>query len=148
MLRAAGKGDRDLTMLLPRRRVTRSVQAAGLVAMTLLAVVGPLLVFGVLAFEVTTPISVASYVVLCLWLFLTNRWLRSSDYLGPRVTRFGELIGAGFPVGFLIAGLGLLLPWMSWPQLAVFGAGLVIGLPAWPCIPVWFLLLGRYLGKS
>ncbi len=60
----------------------------------------------------------------------------------------GVFVGAGFAVGFLIFGLGLLLPWMSWSQLVVFGVGVVVGLPAWLCIPVWFLLLGRYLGKS
>jgi hypothetical protein len=45
-------------------------------------------------------------------------------------------------------GLGLLLPWMSWPQLVVFGFGVLVGLPAYLVgIPVWFLLLGRHLGK-
>ena len=32
--------------------------------------------------------------------------------------------------GYVVVGLGLLLPWMSWPQLAVFGIGVLIGLPA------------------
>jgi hypothetical protein len=137
-----------LGMLMPRRRVTRSVQAAGLIAMALLAVGGPLLVFGVLAFEVATLISVASYIVLCIWLFLANRWLRSSDGLGFGVTRFGEFVGAGFLVGFLIVGLGLLLPWMSWPQLVVFGVSVLVGLPGYLGIPVWFAFLGRYLWTS
>jgi hypothetical protein len=30
----------------------------------------------------------------------------------------------------------------------VFGVGVLIGLPAWFCIPVWFVLLGRHLGAS
>ncbi len=137
-----------LGMLLPRRRATRSVQAAGLIAMALLAVGGPLLVFGVLAFDVATLNAVASYIVLCIWLFQTNRWLGSSDDLGTGVTRFGKFVGAGYLVGFLIFGLGLLLPWMSWPQLVVFGVGVVVGLPAWLCIPVWFLILGRHLRGS
>ena len=67
-----------LRTLLPRRRVTRFVQAAGLIATALLAVGGPLLVFGVLAFDVATLNAVASYIVLCIWLFLSNRWLGSS----------------------------------------------------------------------
>jgi len=54
----------------------------------------------------------------------------------------------GFLAGYVVVGLGLLLPWMSWPQLVVFGVGVVIGLPAYLGIPVWFVLLGRYLGKS
>jgi MFS family permease len=137
-----------LASRLPRRRVVRITQAAGLIAMALLAVGGPLLVFGVLAFDVATLNAVASYLVLCIWLFLTNRWLESSDDPGTRVTRFGKFVGAGYPVGFLIFGLGLLLPWMSWPQLVVFGVGIFVGLPAWLCIPVWFLVLGRHLRGS
>jgi hypothetical protein len=57
----------------------------------------------------------------------------------------GRFVGAGHPVGFLIFGPGLLLPWMSWPQLV--GVGVVVGLPAWLCIPAWFLVLGRHLGR-
>ena len=131
---------------LPQRRAARLTQAAGLAAMAVLTVGGPLLVLGVLAFEVETPIAVAAAMVLSLWLFLVNRWLRLSDALDPRVARFGEFLGAGMLAGFVVVGLGLLLPWMSWAQLVVFGVGVLIGLPSWLGIPVWFLLLGRRLG--
>ena len=50
--------------------------------------------------------------------------------------------------GYVIVGLGLLLPWMSWPQLVVFGVGVRIGLPAYLGIPVWFVFLGRHLEAS
>ena len=133
---------------LPKRRAARITQAAGITAMALLTIGGPLLVLGVLAFEIQTPIAVAAYIVLNLWLFLINRWLLPSAVLLPRVARFGELVGAGTLLGYVIVALGLLLPWMSWLQLVVFGVGLLIGLPAWLSIPVWFLLLGRNLGKS
>jgi hypothetical protein len=84
---------------LPRRRAARIVQAAGLAAMALLSVGGPLLVLGVLAFEVETPMVMAALIILCLWLLLINRWLRLSAAIRPRVTRLGELVGAGFLAG-------------------------------------------------
>jgi hypothetical protein len=133
---------------LTRRRAVRFTQAAGLTAMLFLSVGGPLLVLGLLPFEVSTLNAVGSYMVLCLWLFLTNRWLLRSGAIRPRLARFGELVGAGALAGYVVVGLGLLLPWMSWPQLVVFGVGVLIGLPAWLCIPAWFLFLGRHLGRS
>jgi hypothetical protein len=134
---------------LPRRRAVRFTQASGLTAMALLTVGGPLLVLGVLTFEVETPIAIVALIVLAIWLLLVNRWLRLLDALSYRVVRLGELVGAGFLAGYAIVGLGLLLPWMSWPQLVVFGFGVLVGLPAYLVgIPVWFLLLGRHLAAS
>ena len=133
---------------LPRRRATRFTQVAGLAAMALLTVGGPLLVLGVLAFEVETPIAMAAWVVLGLWLLMVNRWLRLSEALPVRVARLGEFFGTGLLAGYIIVGLGLLLPWMSSPQLVVFGLGGLVGLPAYLGIPVWFVLLGRHLGAS
>lgn len=131
---------------LPRRRGARLTQAAALTAMALLTIGGPLLVSGVLAFEVATPMAMAAWIVLSLWLLLVNRWLRLSDVLPVRLARLGEFLGAGTLFGYVVVGLGLLLPWMSWEQLVVFGVGLLIALPAWLGIPVWFLLLGQRLG--
>ena len=116
--------------------------------MALLTVGGPLLVLGVLSFEVETPIAMAAWMVLCLWLLLVNRWVRLSGTLPVRVARRGEALGAGLLAGYAIVGLGLWLPWMSWPQLVVFGVDVLIGLPAYLGIPVWFVLLGRHLGRS
>jgi hypothetical protein len=130
---------------LPQRRAARFTQAAGLAAMALLTAGGPLLVLGVLAFEVQTTIAMAAWIVLCLWLLLVNRWLRLSGTLPVRLARLGEVLGVGLLAGYAIVGLGLLLPWMSWPQLVVFGVGVLIGLPAYLGIPVWFVLLGHHL---
>ena len=71
-----------------------------------------------------------------------------SGALQPRVARLGEFSGAGVLAGYVIVGLGLLLPWMSWPQLVVFGVGVLTGLPAYLGIPVWFVFLGRHLEAS
>ena len=137
-----------LVWCLPQRRTARFVQAAGLAAMALFSVGGPLLVLGVLAFEVETTIAMmAALVFLSLWMLLVNRWLRQSKAWPYRLARFGELLGAGFLAGYVIVGLGLLLPWMSWPQLVVFGVGILVGLPGYLGIPVWFVYLRRYLGR-
>jgi hypothetical protein len=130
------------------RQTVRLTQAAGLAAVVILSVGGPLLMLGVLAFEVETPISVAAVTFLGLWLLLVNRWLRLSGALPYRVVWFGGSVGAGFLAGHVIVVLGLLLPWMSWPQLVVFGVGVLVGLPAYLGIPVWFVLSGRHLGAS
>ena len=83
-----------------------------------------------------------------MWLMLVDRWLRRSDAAPYGLVRFGEFVGAGFLAGYLIVGFGLLLPWLSWPQLVIFGVGVLVGLPAYLGIPVWFLVLGRHLGAS
>jgi hypothetical protein len=86
--------------------------------------------------------------VLSLWLFMVNRWLRLSGALGLRLARFGEFLGTGTLAGGAVVGLGFLLPWMSWPQLVVFGAGGLLGVVGMLGTPVWFLLLGRHLASS
>ena len=130
---------------LPHRRAAHLTQAAGLTAMALLSVGGPLLVLWVLAFEVATPITMAAWIILSLWVLLVNRWLRLFNVLPDGLARLGECLGAGTLAGYVIVGLGLLLPWMSWAQLVVFGVGMFIGVPSWLGIPGWFVLLGRHL---
>jgi hypothetical protein len=109
---------------------------------------GPLLVLGVLAFNVQAPIMVAAWMVLSLWLFLINRWLRLSAALRPRLARLGEFLGAAVLAGAAVVGLGFLLPWMSWVQLVVFGVGGLLGVIGMLGTPVWFLLLGRHLAAT
>jgi hypothetical protein len=137
-----------LSAWLPDRRLSWITKLVGLSAMAVLTVGGPLLVLGVVAFNVQAPIMVAAWMVLCLWLLVINRWLRLSAALGPRVARLGEFLGAGTLAGGAVVGLGFLLPWMSWPQLVVFGVGGVLGVVGMLGTPVWFLLLGRHLVAS
>jgi len=113
------------------------LRALGITAMTVATVGGLLLVFGVLTFEQQLPIVLAAFVALALWMLLTARQLT-----GAR-RRLGVLAAAGVLVGMPVGGLGLLFPSMSWPQLALFGAGALVALPAWLAMPVWFLLLAR-----
>ena len=134
-----------LSTLLPDRRRAWTSLVVGLSAMAVLVVGGPLLVFGVLAFEVQAPIAVGAGMILFLWLLLINRWLRLSGALQPRVARFGEFLGTGILAGGALAGFGFLLPWMSWPQLIFFGAGGALAVIVMLGTPFWFLLLGRQL---
>jgi hypothetical protein len=133
---------------LPDRRLMWIIQVIGLSAMAVLSVGGPLLVVGVVAFNAQAPIMVAAWMVLCLWMLLVNRWLRLSAFLQPRVARLGEFLGAAVLAGAAVVGLGFLLPWMSWPQLVVFGVGGVLGVIGMLGIPIWFVLLGRHLAAS
>ena len=137
-----------LSAWLPGRRLSRITLLVGLPAPAVLTVGGPLLVLGVMVFKVQAPIMVAAWMVLSLWLFLINRWVRLSAALRPRLARLGEFLGADTLAGGAVVRLGFLPPWMSWPQLVVFGVGgllVVIGMLG---IPVWFLFLGRHLAAS
>jgi hypothetical protein len=137
-----------LSAWLPNRRLMWITQLVGLPALAVLTVGGLLLVSWVLAFNVQVPIMVAAWMVLCLWLILINRWLRLSAALRPRLARFGEFLDSGTLAGGAVVGLGFLLPWMSWPQLVVFGAGGFLGVIGVLGVPVWFVLLGRYLAAA
>jgi hypothetical protein len=106
---------------------------------------GPLLVLGGLPFQVQAPIAIAAWIVLCFWLILVNRRLRSSEVLAPRVARLGESLGAGSAAGILIACLGVLLPGIPWAQLVLLGLGGVFAITGMLGIPIWFVLLGRHL---
>jgi hypothetical protein len=128
-------------------RTTTITQIVGLSSMALLVVCGPLLVLGVIEFEVQALIAIGAWALLSLWLFLVNRWLRSSRDLPTRVAWFGELMGTLVLAAGAVAGLGLLLPWMSWAQLVVFGVGGVLAVVGMLGTPIWFLLLGRHVAR-
>jgi hypothetical protein len=51
--------------------------------MAVLTIADPLLVFGVLTFEIQAPIALAAF---CLWLFLVNRGLRRPSGRGWHVS--------------------------------------------------------------
>ncbi len=130
------------------RRSALVAQVVGVSAMAVLTAGGPLLVLGVLAFEVQMPIMIAAWMILCVWLLLVNRWSRLSGTLSPRLARFGEFVGACTLSGGAVVGLGFLLTWMSWGQFVFFGFGGLLGVIGWIGIPLWFLLLGRHLAVS
>jgi hypothetical protein len=79
---------------------------------------------------------------------LANRWLRASGALPPLTARFGASMGVLVLAAGAVAGPGLLLPWMSLPQLILFSTGGVLAMIGMLGIPFWFLLLGRHLWRS
>ena len=133
---------------LPARRSATVIQAAGIMAMAVGAVAGPLMVAGLLSFDVATPISAASVLVLFGWVALVSRMLAGSGAFRPRVTRFGQLLGRAAVAALIVIALGLPLPWMSRPQLIVAGVGAGIGAIAWLILPVWYLFLGQDLARA
>jgi hypothetical protein len=133
---------------LPARRSARVIQAAGLTAITASAVAGPLLVAGLLGFDVATPISSVSVLLIFGWAALVSRMLRGSGTFRPRVTRFGLILGQAALAALVLIAVALPLPWMSWPQLIVAGAGGLIGIIAWLALPAWYLFLGQDLARA
>jgi hypothetical protein len=126
--------------MLPQRFTARAANLVGIAAMVALTILGPLLVAGVLSFEVQSPIALGCFLVLAGWLVLVNRWLRGA--IPGRVTRLGAWSGAAVLVGAGVLGLGFLLAVVRLPLYTVGGLLAVCGMLA---IPIWFLLLGHKL---
>lgn len=137
-----------LGTLLPRRRAARAVNLTGFAAMVLLTLLGPLLVAGVIPFQVQSPIALACFVVLAGWLLAVNGWLRREALLPARVTRLGEWSGGGVLIGVALAGPAFALPAASVPQLVLFAAGGLLGVAGMLAVPIWFVMLGRELPKT
>jgi hypothetical protein len=135
-----------LVPLLPRRRVVRITQTVGIAALAVLTVGGPLLVLGILPFEIQAPIASGASMLLAAWLFLVNRWMRRAGTLDARITRVGRVAGAATLACFagVLTGL-VLLPWGSVLQFVVLGVTGLPGVLAWLATPVWFLMLGGRL---
>jgi hypothetical protein len=132
-----------LTPLLPRRRAVRVTQVAGIAAMVVSAVGGPLLVLGVVPFDIDTAVGIGAWMLLAGWIGLVSRWTGRAGTLPPRLGRLGQLVGATTLAAAAGVAAGLvLLPWASVAQFVVL---IVVGSPgvvAWLATPVWFLLLG------
>jgi hypothetical protein len=106
-----------------------------------------LMIVDVVAFGVSTGISVASYLLQTVWLLpLSRRW--SSVRVENGLVRLSRLIVWASLVGAALAGTSLAFGWGTTPQVAIMIIGLVPGVAAYATWPVWFTLLGRYLRPS
>ena len=126
----------------------RALQAASITLMAIGALCGPLLVMGAVNFNIENPVSAVSSYLVIGWIALISRMLRGVAPFGPRVTRLGQLMGLAMLTALVLVGIALTLPSMSWPQLVIGGAALVIGAPAWAATPVWSLFLGQALLRA
>lgn len=127
---------------LPRRRL---LHRAAVTAMGVATVTGPLLVAGVLPFPVATVISTSSFAVIVGWIGVSSRRLRRAGFLPKRTALVGEGAAGTALAGACGAGVAALLPAGSVPQLALFGAAALAGFAAFCAVPVWFVLMGRWL---
>lgn len=137
-----------LTGVLPTRLAVRIAHVTGTGAMALLTILGPLLVAGVLAFEIESPIALACFLVLAYWLVLINRGLRESALFTAGMTRLGERSGYALIIGAVVAAPGLLLPAGSVQQLVMFGIGASLAVVGMLAIPIWYIVLGWQLSKA
>lgn len=121
---------------LPRTRSVRVATGMALGAMLAAAVLQPLLIAGVLNFDVQVVLVVAAFVLVYAWVFVVSSIGHRYDALPRSVTRFGLLLGVSFPVGPLIMAAGLVLGL----GVAFVSAVAWIG---WLALPVWPLVLAR-----
>jgi hypothetical protein len=128
---------------LPGRVLTWAVIGVSIVA----AIGTALMIVDVAPFGVSTGISVASYLLLTVWLLvLARRW--SSLGVANSLVRLSRLIARASLVGAAVAGSSLAFGWGTAPQVAIMIIGLVPGVAAYASWPAWFILLGRRLRPS
>jgi hypothetical protein len=128
---------------LPGRVLTWAVIGVSIAAATGTA----LMIVDVVAFGVSTGISVASYLLQTVWLLLlSGRW--SSLRVENGLVRLSRLIVWASLVGAALAGTSLAFGWGTAPQIAIMIIGLVPGVAAYASWPAWFTLLGRNLRLS
>jgi hypothetical protein len=128
---------------LPATRAVRLTTASAVVAMVGTAVLQLLLVAGVLGFEVQVWLVVPLFLVIYAWVLAASSAGHRHGTLPRPVTRFGLLLGVGFPVGLLIAAAGLPFGWGSVAQLAFGVPGVLLAAVSWLALPLWPLDLAR-----
>jgi hypothetical protein len=130
---------------LPPTRRVRLTTAAAVGAMVATAILQLLLIAGVLEFDVQVWLVVVMFLVVYTWVLTASSTGHRHGTLPHSVTRFGLLLGASYPVGLVIAAAGLLFPWGSATQLAFVVPGIAIGAFGWLGLPVWPLVLARWV---
>lgn len=123
------------------RAFVRVVAAASIIG----AASSILLVFGLLAFEISTVISATVLLLQAAWMLWANTRLYELGVFSRLLSRCGQLVGGGLWLGLLLVGASALLPYLTLPQVIVLGIGLFIGGGVWLAWPFWFVMLGLHL---
>lgn len=131
---------------LPPARALRGTTVLALVALLAAVVLQALLVAEVLAFETQVGLAVLAFVGLYVWILHASLTGHRTGTLPRPVTRLGLLLGAGFPVGMVLAGAGWLLPEpVRWVPV---GLGVAVGGLAWLALPAFPLVLATRVFKE
>jgi hypothetical protein len=134
------------------------LQIVGITAMAVTAVSGPLMVAGVVSYDLETPVSAASSLIVVGWAAVASRMLRRSGRFRPRVTGLGQAIGLALLAGAVLVWTGLSLSGlsltagsltgMSLSHQVILWSGVVVGGTAWCLSSVWDLFLGQELARA
>lgn len=143
---------------LPFTRSVRVTTAVAVGAMVAVGVLHLLLIAGVLDFDRQVLLGVAAFLLVYVWVFVVSSIGHRQGTLPRSVTRFGLLLGASFPVGWLITAAGYLVGSARGHPLSFAGylvglasghplafaiPGLVVSALSWLALPVWPLILAR-----
>lgn len=125
------------------RAFVRLVAVASIIG----AVSSILLVFGLLALEVSSVVSIIVILLQATWMLWANRRLYDLGIFSRLLSLCGQLVGGGLWLGLLIVGLSALLPWLTIPQVLSLGLGIFIAGGVWLAWPFWFVMLGLRLRR-
>ena len=128
---------------LPDTGWVRALTVAGAVAMAVIVLAQLALVLGLLAFEVQVGVVVGAIVLLYLWLLGASLAGHRTGLLPRPVTRAGLLLGTSLPAGAALVAAGLLVPDPA--RWALWAPGLVLGGAGWLALPVFPLLVARFV---
>lgn len=130
-----------------RGRAARALQLITIAGVVALTPMGPMLVYGMIGFDIQLVVAIPVVALIFAWIFFTSRWLgRSPEW--SAVARFGRTLGLTYVTAVAVIALSFVLSWMSLPQQTVMGIGFVIGGIAFLAVPFWFLVVGHALAMD
>ncbi len=134
--------------LVPLTPWSRQLQGAVIVAAGVSTAAGPLLVLGVLPFEVSTTASILAFCALATWIADVCRRLGRIGVMPVGLARLGRQVVRAAVFGLGATGAGLLLPDGSPVRTLMLGSGVAAGATAWVAVPIWFWLVGSWLNQD